>query len=543
MQTRLRDQYDWVVIGDHPGALLSASLAARLGMTVLVVPLNINNGLTLTQKGQYWDPEPGAVVGLLKGDRVQGLVAACLGKLGILPFEAELAQSRPAGFQVATPSGRWTFGSGELLGQELSRELGRDGLRETGFFQAIRKAEADYIGYWAQLPKRLTLSAVPRSRAAAEKGTLEGLRKQLLKAPGLEEAASKQWLSKRTRFDDLSEALGEPVLTEGLAAAYYGILGTPLGNGQMDWILQVLAQSRVTACFKGGMTAYREFLLNLGRRLGVQVPLKVDCRRLFVEKGRLTAIQVAGRAQPIAVGQGVLGCSVKRAATRSTFTGRALMHRFKTGARPVGWRFCLALTVSEEALSSALSSRVIWNETGAPPVEIELVHPTDYGVPANGKRIVYLRTVLPFEAETLTLAYQRVVAARLLKLFNDLVPFSEFHISNMYPDFREGEDRKPVLTGNVSGRAGEDAESPKPRAEDPHLSPLTEAYGFASLDLIPDHLRVYGGAGLGSKSGIEGLYLASDESYPELGSFGGVVAGLEAVAAIAHRAGLAGPFV
>ena len=36
---RLRDQYDWIVLGDDPGALLSASLVAKLGLSVLVLPL------------------------------------------------------------------------------------------------------------------------------------------------------------------------------------------------------------------------------------------------------------------------------------------------------------------------------------------------------------------------------------------------------------------------------------------------------------------------------------------------------------------------
>ena len=36
---KVADHYDWVVLGDSPGALLSAGLAARLGYSVLVLPL------------------------------------------------------------------------------------------------------------------------------------------------------------------------------------------------------------------------------------------------------------------------------------------------------------------------------------------------------------------------------------------------------------------------------------------------------------------------------------------------------------------------
>ena len=70
---------------------------------------------------------------------------------------------------------------------------------------------------------------------------------------------------------------------------------------------------------------------------------------------------------------------------------------------------------------------------------------------------------------------------------------------------------------------------------------LKEIYPFDSLESIPESLRVYNGSGVGSRSGIGGLFVASDESSPKLGSFGASIASIEASAWIAHRSGLAGP--
>jgi hypothetical protein len=93
----------------------------------------------------------------------------------------------------------------------------------------------------------------------------------------------------------------------------------------------------------------------------------------------------------------------------------------------------------------------------------------------------------------------------------ELVPFVEYHLVRIYPDFR---------TENQE---------------------LSEAYGFASVELVPENLKVAAGRGVGSASGIEGLFVATGESYPELGSLGATVAAIEASAWIAHRRGLPGP--
>src|SRR4051812_26983480 len=103
---KLRDNYDWIVLGDHPGALLSASLAAKLGLSVLVLPLSPGLGLTISRSGQYLDPESNYLMAVAKGDKHNGLLSECLARVGILPFEAEMILTKTAVPQVLTPHSR-----------------------------------------------------------------------------------------------------------------------------------------------------------------------------------------------------------------------------------------------------------------------------------------------------------------------------------------------------------------------------------------------------------------------------------------------------
>ena len=59
---KIESHYDWIVIGEHPAALLSGCLAARLGLRVLVVPFFRRSSGFLSKSGQYIDLESNRVV-------------------------------------------------------------------------------------------------------------------------------------------------------------------------------------------------------------------------------------------------------------------------------------------------------------------------------------------------------------------------------------------------------------------------------------------------------------------------------------------------
>ena len=75
---RLLDRYDWIVLGDDPGALLSACLAARLGLSALVLDCGERAMSVVSGSGQLLDPETSTLLGLGVADAKPGLWLKCL---------------------------------------------------------------------------------------------------------------------------------------------------------------------------------------------------------------------------------------------------------------------------------------------------------------------------------------------------------------------------------------------------------------------------------------------------------------------------------
>ena len=254
------------------------------------------------------------------------------------------------------------------------------------------------------------------------------------------------------------------------------------------------------------------------------------------------------RGNIISARGGVLGCSFEKASQKMVFGGKRFLPVRRKKVIPIGWRFTIALTVHQEAIPNRPMTRSVWKEKDAPALEIEIVDPSDYRSDRSEKRMIYLRTVMPYAAESLNSQHQRLTAARMLSQVIEILPFMEFHVVRIYPDFRVGADISEVLrvipsisSPEVSAPEFSGPETSNPSPSD-KLDELKQLYGYPSLEEIPDHLLVYAGEDLTSSTGIDGLFRVSGESYPDLGSLGPVVAGLEAVAWLAHRSGLAGPF-
>ena len=71
---RLQDQYDWIVLGNHPAALLGGGLAAQLGQSVLILPFSSSFILNVSSEGQPLDPESNYLLGLGKSGKSDGLL-------------------------------------------------------------------------------------------------------------------------------------------------------------------------------------------------------------------------------------------------------------------------------------------------------------------------------------------------------------------------------------------------------------------------------------------------------------------------------------
>ena len=527
---RLRDHYDWVVLGNDPGALLSASLVARLGLSVLVLPLGSHAPLVVSKSGQFLDPESNYLIGLGQGAKVDGLVLECLNQLETIPSEKEGLEYSPAVPQVLTPQSRLVLASQDQVAAEFQREFGKVLTKQIGLLPALKQTEAEYQAFWHRLPKRLTLSTAKKPHST-ESMTLKALHHQLKKDIGSGDAAS-VWLSLRKKLSELEVLRDNPALIEVCTGLWFEMTSSTDADPTLFELLHIFSLSRTAGAFRGGMTAYRKYLLEVARRIGVHIPVKTDCRRLFVERGRFVGVQVTNRGSMISVHGGILGCSLNQALNRMVFTGRHWFRGKKTPVKPQGWKFTLALTVHQEAIPARLLPRAVWQEEGAPPLEIEVVSPADYGLTEADHQIIYIRTVMPYTLESLKVEYQQLIGARMMRQLTEIIPFLEFHVIQVYPDFRV------MKTANAPfGDGSKEAAAQGDEA----LKEWELVYGFSTLDQIPDNLLLYGKEGVGASSGMEGLFIASNEAYPQLGSLGPTVAALESVAWIAHRSGLAGP--
>lgn len=514
---RLRDQYDWVILGDHPGALLSGCLSARLGLAVLILPMVPSMRASISDEGQAFDPESNFILGAGRFDRSNGILLECLQRLGMSSSEGGKFIGESILPQVVTPQFRVQLQAGnEDFRKELDRELGEDLVAALGLPAALGFAESESLNYWKRLPDRLTFNPKPGGggRKTPEPSSLEALRQRLEKGASSSGAQEKFWFQKDRSSRDLATRFSNPAMEDLLRGFWYGISGTQSQSKALSLaeMVHLFALARTASGMEGGVTAFRELLLRMAERLGVHIPAKAECKRIFIEKGRFVGVQIANQGNVIGARGGVVGCALSHAKERMVISGRNWVHRLKASNRPDGWKFTLALTVHAEAIPPGLSRRTIWQEPGAPALEIEVADPSEYQVDEPESRILFMRTLLPFRQETLDVGYQRVVAARMMRQLTELIPFLEYHVARVYPDFRVENDQ------------------------------FDQAYGFASIDLIPDNLRVYSGTGLGSRSGIEGLFLANNEAFPWVGSLGPSVAAIEATAWLAHRSGLSGPF-
>jgi hypothetical protein len=487
----LSNNYDWIVLGDHPGALLSANLVAKLGLSVLVLPNSATQKVVFSQSGQCLDPEPNFMSGLAEG----GLLYEILKKAAVSPSEGEV-NATDAFAQALTPERRLSLSSNpEMAIQELDREL-TDGVEKTQIEQGLKSAY-DVSNYWREFPGRLTLNQTGKKTPKEVPANWDDLIKRLQGKKG-------------------------KVRSDLLAALAYGATGQVSdGWSSGEWV-HSLALGQSGASFRGGMSAYRRMLLRAAKKQGVTVLEDVECRRIFVTNRKFIGVQVSVSGNMIAGTGCILGSTLLDYSDKISFTGPRWFARKVKPPKPVGWRFTIALTVREEAIVPGLSRRMIWKETHAPVLEIEVADPSEYGTKEPDHKLIFLRTVLPFNRESLSPAYQRTIAARMFRVATEIIPFLEYHVIRVYPNFRSA-----AATAQSTVGAGDE---------------LSEIYGFPLPQLIPENIRVYEGGANRSLSGIEGLFIAAGESFPKLGSLGPTIAALEATAWVAHRSGLPGPF-
>lgn len=524
---KLNESYDCVVFGSNPGALLSAHLAAKMGLSVLVVPFERYLGLTHTRSGHVLDPEPNYLLGLGSFEETDGLLLHCLNFLfhdnvvkgatrvpgrvkdAYDPVGQWLNRSKEVIPQVITPSLRFCLNQGKEFQFELTREYGP---REFGknermqLWEVLEQVNAQQLRFWLNYPKELLSSS-------ADKKFLSQFPLQLFPESHKMRArrgSLKKRLAFRMRYGDLLKGVELSEVEEVFQGLMYLISSHLFKDLTPPMLLRNFSLSRTGRSVAGGMAGYRDFLLQKAKEVGIHIPfltpIQPDKMQIFIEQGQFVGLHLSSAGHVIRSRLGIVGCSLRGFRGLITETGRSWFRRKISALVPEGWRFTVSLRVKKEVIPEKMSSRVVWQEKDAPPLEIELAPSRNDTVDGSETSVIFLRTCLPYRMETLRPDYQNLVAKRMLKQAEEVLPFLSHHVLEVLPG-----------VGSSDG-----------------------IFQFKSLDLIPENLLIYQGQGIGIFSGVQGLYTASRESYPDLGSFGPTVAAVQVLSVYSrdHSQGL-----
>jgi|GEM_PF-2344937 len=518
---RLRDHYDWVVVGDDPGALLSGCLAAKQGLSVLLLKTASETGAIVARNKQIFDSEPNWTSGLGVGPHGDGLLRHCLGQLGVQPVEWAAVRKEAADFQILTPQGRFRLGKTHLdFVHELQRELGSYSLKKAPWLSLFESSEQLLSSFWLGHPDRLTFKLKDESpsarstqraeRGKAQKPSLEHHLRTMGSSPDLLKIMAS--VREEASYFQAS-GLGLQDYEDAARSLLWGVLGTEVSWIHPEEVLKALAVARTSAAFQGGRTALKRLLTRVALRLGAHLPQGRHCKRIFADRGRLTGVQLSQSGNVIGVTGLGLGISLDEASTLLSEEDR--VRSALRNAEPVkGWLFTISVSLAGSSLPPGFSERMIWSSRNSPCLSLEIALPQDFGSEPSEQRIVFIRSELPFKEETLDPGYMRLMAARMVEQVNQISPGFSGRIVQSFPDYTR-----------------------------PDNSQWSEAYSFKRLAEMPEYLRVYGrdGGQPGAGSGVEGLFVATREADPRMGDFAGVLAGIEAAAWIAHRNGLPGP--
>ncbi|MEK7689719.1 MAG: hypothetical protein AAB425_01730, partial [Bdellovibrionota bacterium] len=486
---KLRSDYDWVVLGDHPGAILGGAMAARLGHSVLILPFKREDTVRRTSRGKIIDLESNYLLGLTGSGKSSGVAVECMRFLYSGKPHWPLPDASPIEgciSHVATPKARIKLlNEGMVLGNEVCRELGPAGegsaLDWKGISQASEHAEAQVHLHWRKLPERLVTGRSKR-RFVSQLLSQDRLEKKVARRLGQESSPDvRSWSasggSQQSVDLRFSGGRAEKEVLDGIWHSLTGAL--PVVYSPVS-LLHMLILSGTGARVRGGISAYRNYLFEVARAWGAHVLFdsKVKCQAVFVENGALRGIQLQSQGKMISTGSMLLGSSLAAVRRHLSSTGRDAVWKIPTS--PQGWVFSVSLAVDWRGVPPGAGNRVIWSEEGASPIEIEVAESSEYDLVDKQLRLVHLRTILPFTQESLVTKNLRLTAARMVRLYSELFPFSMEHLKWIFPDFRED--------------GGE----------------LESVYGTAGLGELPEFLWSDYRDGVGYESGVQNLFLANN---------------------------------
>lgn len=112
-------------------------------------------------------------------------------------------------------------------------------------------------------------------------------------------------------------------------------------------------------------------------------------------------------------------------------------HAHLENSAPTSWRFRSEAFVHAEAIPEHLSPWLVWTEPGAPTLRLHIDRSKD---PVK----VELSTDLPITDEYLDPVRLKQISGRMFRKLSELIPYLEFHLQKVNPDFRDMKDLEDV---------------------------------------------------------------------------------------------------
>lgn len=518
---RLRESYDWAVIGESPGALLSAAMAAKMGFSTIVVPLANRASLFRSSTGQVVDPESGLLTGAQvkldpksslpeapSGKNFQGLLGRCLESLELTPAELSRLEWLPFSFRVETPEGRFAFGGAErLLEREIAREFGDDRFLNRFAEQAL-DAQKNGKRFWESFPDYLSWKETEFSRKKGPRILNRALSGSDLKiSDDLFPSQSESKLKLLPSNEEFPTEL--QTMREVLRATLQGANQGARLEDALPFLAHGLYSSATMFRSKGGLESFRQLMIDIAKRWGAHFLGQNECKRIFIESGKFVGFQASQVSSMISARAGAIDLPLHKIEASLEVSGKTKIPEKKI-VEPSGWIYTLSMTILKSHLPTGLGSKWVWSEESAPTISFESVDPIEYGLTESDHRILFIRVLVPWESAALNPASLRRLSAGLYEKTMSWIPDLDRGLVRIYPDFRTGTEE------------------------------ISKLYSFSELADIPEALIHYHGAGLGSQTGIDGLALVSKESFPQLGQLGEWIAAVEAITALSQRNGYMG---
>lgn len=226
---------------------------------------------------------------------------------------------------------------------------------------------------------------------------------------------------------------------------------------------------------------------------GVHIAKPGALRQIFVDRGNLVGVQLAGSSRMIAARFGFLCTQIERL--------RSLMTEPQPWfSDPQGWKFSMKLSCNPSALPVGLGSRMLYVQGGAPILEI---HQTQRGE-------FRLTTQLPLVDESFDRGYQRRLCERMIRVCQEVIPDLEYNLQMLSPELRDPE-----------------------RAE---KHDLPRMHPFQAAHEVPWGHLVFGASrGLGHTTPVGNLFLLGDEAHPRQGLWGAFQAAVASLDALAKK--------